>query len=191
MNWPDESKMPEPYRSIKNLPMDEHGWFFNGPFIEDIFKKKQIRTIIEVGSWLGLSTRFMARLLPADGKIYAVDTWQGSIEHKKDARLPTLYQTFLSNVKHAELTDKIIPFRMTSLEASQALNVQADLIYIDASHEAEDVYDDIIAWAPHLKEDGILCGDDWNTDGVKQGVTQASIDLQKEIHFFGTFWMYR
>jgi predicted O-methyltransferase YrrM len=190
MNWPDESKMPEPYRSIKNLPMDEHGWFFNGPFIKDLILSRKIHTIIEIGSWLGLSTRFMARLLPHDGKIYAVDTWQGSIEHQSDPRLATLYQTFLSNVKHAELTDIIIPFRMSSLEASKALNIQADMIYIDGSHEEEDVYDDIMAWAPHLNPKGVICGDDWNVEGVRNAVSQCAITLKKEIRYFDMFWMY-
>lgn len=35
----------------------------------------EIKTIIELGSWLGSSTALMARLLPLGGRIYAVDTF--------------------------------------------------------------------------------------------------------------------
>ncbi len=192
-SWPDESKMPQPYRCIKNLPFDEHGWFFNGKseiLMENCLKIKPAKIVIEVGSWLGLSTRFIARIIPEDGVVYAIDTWLGSKELQNDSRLPNLYQTFLSNVKHAELTQKIVPIRMTSLEAAHALNVEGDLIYIDASHEEEDVYNDIIAWYPHLAEEGIMCGDDWNAKSVQNGVTQASITLNLRIRFFDRFWMF-
>ena len=192
-SWPDESLMPEPYRSIKNLPFDEHGWFRNGELIEYCLKIKPAKIVIEVGSWLGLSTRFMARIIPDDGIVYAIDTWLGSKEHLQDSRLfskiPHLYQTFLSNVKHAELTKKIVPIRMASLEASEALNVEGDLIYIDASHEEEDVYNDIIAWHPHLAEGGIICGDDWHSEPVRNGVMQAAITLNSGIKYLDRFWM--
>ena len=172
---------------------DEHGWFFNGELVEDCLKIMPAKIVIEVGSWLGLSTRFIARILPENGTVYAIDTWLGSKEHQQDPRLtsrmPHLYQTFLSNVKHAELTQKIVPIRMASLEAAEALNVEGDLIYIDASHEEEDVYNDIIAWHAHLAKGGIICGDDWNSVPVKSGVMQAAITLNLGIKFLDRFWM--
>ena len=77
---------------------------------------------------------------------------------------------------------------MQSLEASKALNIQADLIYIDAAHDEENVYQDVIAWYPHLTLDGILCGDDWSLDSVKRGVTQAAITLNRTVHYKEHFW---
>ena len=124
----------EPYDSITDLPFDSHGWFGNGTKLEKIINEKRPQIVIEVGSWLGLSTRFIAGKVAEGAKVYAVDTWRGSpgeSVHLQDPRLPYLYQQFLSNVKHAGLTDKIIPVRMDSLEAARALNIQADLIYID------------------------------------------------------------
>lgn len=192
-SWPDESRMPEPYRSVRNLPFDEHGWFNNGKMVEECLKIKPAKIVIEVGSWLGLSTRFIARILPKNGIVYAIDTWLGSEEHLKNpeltSKIPHLYQTFLSNAKHAELTEKIVPIRMASLEAAEALNVEGDLIYIDASHEEEDVYNDIIAWYPHLSKGGILCGDDWNAHSVKSGVMQAAITLKLGIKYWDRFWL--
>ena len=166
-------RMPEPYGSIVDLPFDDHGWFYNARQLEELFSTLKPKTVIEIGSWLGCSTRFMASHLPQGGVLYAIDTWLGTQNeaiHLQDPRLPHLYQLFLSNVKHAKLTDKIVPIRMELLEAAQALNVQADLIYIDGAHDVLSVVNDITHWYPHLQEQGVMCGDDWNWGSVKVGV---------------------
>lgn len=169
--------LPAPYNLIRPLPFDEHGWFGNGDYIESLIKGKEIKTAIEVGSWLGKSTRFIASKIAKDGKLYAIDTWLGSpteAVHMQDPRLGHLYQLFLSNVIHAGLTHKIIPIRMDSIEAAAAIELQADFIYIDASHEYYKVFDDIVAWNSHLKPGGIMCGDDWLWEGVRTAVVQVA-----------------
>ncbi len=180
----------ELYDSINLLPFDPHGWFFNSDQLVEICETLQPKTVIEVGSWLGASTRFIAELIPAEGKLYAVDTWLGSDEqaHKKDPRLHRIYQIFLSNVVHAGLQNKIIPVRMTSMEAAEALSVKADLIYIDASHKTQDVYNDIIAWSMHLNSDGVICGDDWAWSSVRIAVQKAAIELKQQIVAEDNFW---
>lgn len=169
---PSEENLPEPYSSLNELPFDAHSFFRNRRQIEELVKDKQINIVIEIGSWLGSSTRTFAEI--ANEKVYAIDTWRGSQEHKKDPRLPYLYQQFLSNIKYAGLAYKVVPVRMNSLEAAAALNVKADLIYIDASHDVANVFSDIVAWADHLNPEGILCGDDWDWPNVKQAVFLAA-----------------
>lgn len=190
---PPAVEMPEPYASVQDLPFDGQGWFVNERQMDECIKICSPKTVIEVGSWLGTSTRFIATRLPKGSKLYAVDTWLGSPAedvHMKDPRLPYLYQLFLSNVKHAGLTDLIIPIRMESVEASKALKVQADLIYIDAAHDADSVYRDIMAWYPHIKKEGIFCGDDWGWESVRQGVTRAANELGLSIDGNGNFWRF-
>jgi len=41
-----------------------------------------------------------------------------------------------------------------------AAGFQADLVYLDASHDADDVYADIKAWWSNLRPGGVLFGDD-------------------------------
>ncbi len=187
--------LEEPYCYVNDLPFDGDGWFINQKSLQKCFQEKQdIQTIIEVGSWLGASTRYLAELLPAEGKLYAIDTWLGSwsgsqaIFFQNDPRVQYAYQLFLSNIKHANLAHKIIPIRMFSLEAARALNVQADLIYIDACHEEESVYNDLLAWYPHLNKNGILCGDDWYWESVRNGVNRAAEKLNKRIFYEDNFW---
>lgn len=185
--------LPEPYHSIKDLPFDDHGWFHNQDQLYISLNSQEVTTVIEVGSWLGSSTRFIARNIPENGVVYAIDHWQGSSNedvHMQDPRLPQLYHLFLSNVKQAGLAKKIVPVRMSSSEAASALNVMADLIYLDASHDTESVYKDIMLWLPHVKEGGILCGDDWWWDSVKAAVNMAADELNLGVYSSGNFWKF-
>lgn len=183
-------EIPEPYCSINLLPFDDHGWFLNEGVVEQFISVKPAKIVIEVGSWAGRSTRFIAERLPEDGKVYAVDTWLGSPELVAEERLPDIFHIFCSNVVHAGLAHKIVPIRMTSMEAAKALNVMADLIYIDAAHDEESVYQDVLAWSQHLVPDGIICGDDWHWDSVKRGVLQASLELECKVLHIGNCWWY-
>ncbi len=196
----NQADLPEPYRSVQLLPFDSHGWHKvdNAENLEKLIRDHKIQTIIEVGSWLGASTRHMASLLPAGGKIYAVDHWLGSSEHQPGERgwhkaLAYLYEQFLSNVIHAGLTDKIVPIRMSSLEAAQQFSkfskpLRPGLIYIDAGHETEAVYADLKVWYPFVQNHGILCGDDWGWESVQAGVVMFANEKGLKIESSRSFW---
>lgn len=186
------SALPSPYSELKEvLPFNGHGWYSNAAWIEKLMKTNKISTFIEVGSWMGASTRHIASLLQPNGKLYAVDTWQGSIEHYQkqewNAMLPTLYNQFLSNMIHARLTDVVIPMRMSSLEAAPILKQQltmVDMVYIDAAHDTESVFNDLNAYWPFVKDNGgILCGDDWDYDPVKVAVRKFA-----QLHGLVLYW---
>lgn len=181
----------EIYDYIKPIPKDMHGWFGNESQLKEIFAEKKIHTVIELGSWAGCSTIFFGEQVGDNGKVFAIDTWAGSeMEkiHQKDKRIGYLYQLFLSNVKHAQLEDVIFPIRMTTDEAAAALNITADLIYVDADHQTSSVYRDIINWYPHLNEGGVMCGDDWKWESVKKGVKKAAKKLHMNIASEENFW---
>jgi predicted O-methyltransferase YrrM len=187
------SDLPEPYCHLeKVLPFDPQGWYNNASQIEWLFQDNKIETVIEVGSWLGKSTRHIAELLPPTGKLYAIDHWLGSYEHQTQemwtSYLPTLYDQFLSNVIHAGLTDKIIPIRMASLDAARFLMVSPDLIYIDASHDYMSVYLDLVTWYPFVEEHGILCGDDCGWKSVRKAVRRFAKENGLKIDASGNFW---
>lgn len=195
-----QENLPPPYNTVNLLPFNPQGWFFNGKQLEAIIKNNPIKVVVEVGSWIGLSTRFIASALPEGGKVYAVDHWLGSDVQQPGQRmynaalLPVAYEQFLSNVIHAGLTDKIIPIKMPSLEAAGYLSslnetVIPDLIYIDASHDTPSVYADLNAWYPYVQGHGILCGDDWHYfESVRIAVQQFAKEKELRIEAFGNFW---
>jgi hypothetical protein len=188
------SHEPEPYCSINLLKPDSHGWFrsINRDYLALFMSQIQPKIVVELGSWLGASTIFMASQLPSDAKLYAVDHWLGTGNQIPEitSRLSNLYQQFLSNIKHAQLTHIVIPVRMKTDEAARALQIKPDLVYIDALHTEDAVFNDIINWYDKLNKNGICCGDDWDAPAVKRGVQKAAEKLGVEIKSDICFWYF-
>lgn len=114
-----QENLPEPYKSIKLLPFDGHGWFANENIhgLRKTLSQHKPLTIVEIGSWLGCSTRFIASLIDDNTTFYAVDNWNttGSIGVQNDPatrkKLPTLFQQFLSNAIHTKLAHKMCTYK--------------------------------------------------------------------------------
>jgi len=183
--------LPAPYCNLPELlPFDSQGGYVNHKYLEPLIKKKKVKVIIEVGSWLGASTRDFASMIPSDGKVYAVDHWQGSPIQSGNEQLFNIYDQFLSNVIHAGLTDKIVPIQMNSICASCYLQgMQADLIYIHASHNGQSILEDLEAWYRFIKNHGVFCGDNWGYPGVKVDVKKFAAKHKLKItHESDSFW---
>lgn len=182
------------YQYVEPIPFDDHGWFLNKAPLDQIFKQKRIRTVIELGSWAGKSALYFGKKVGPGGKVYCIDTWLGTATsklHREDNRRHYLFQLFLSNVKHAGLEEVVVPYRMTTDEAARSLNLTADLIYVDGDHSAEQVFRDIVNWLPHLNEGGIICGDDWEYfPTVREGVRKAAEMYGYTIEATGNFWRF-
>jgi len=166
------AELPPPYDAVDMMPFNPQGWYRNGPSLEWLIRRANAKVVVEVGSWLGLSTRHIAKTIPEDGVVYAIDHWLGSPNEDNSVfDMPNLYRQFLSNVIHENLTHKIIPLRMSSAEAARILDVKPDLIYIDATHDFTNVMLDLILWYPFVKGHGVLCGDDyfWGHDHDRGG----------------------
>lgn len=194
-------QLPHPYNSIEVLPFDPSSHF--GPKQEEglshlLKDNNNIKTVVEIGSYLGASTCFIATLLPSDGVVYAVDHWQGNQEwttHSGFKEAQSLfYQKFLSNVIHKGLCEKIIPMKMPSVEAAKLLTVTPDLVFLDGSHDFDSVYQDISTWFPLLEKEGILCGDDFNWGQgkpVKRAVEKFAREHNLKVHVLcDWFWYY-
>lgn len=158
------------------------GWNSYDPIFLELIQKHRPQFIIEVGTWLGASAIHMARCQAEcgiAGQVLCVDTWLGSVEfwtNQDDPTrygslnlnhgYPTVYYQFLANVLHAGCREYIIPFPQTSANAARWLalkRVQADLVYLDASHEYGDVMADLDLYWPLVKPGGVMLGDDWLT----------------------------
>jgi hypothetical protein len=174
-------------------PMDMHGWGSDAPIFRALISELRPRLIVEVGSWKGASAIHMAGICKDERlgtQLICVDTWLGSLEMWTDPNdpdrygsllrrwgYPTLYEQFLSNIINTGHINCIVPFPQTSLIAARFLahhQVQADLIYIDASHDETDVLADMRAYWPLVRAGGILFGDDWGVfDGAITRAVQA------------------
>jgi SAM-dependent methyltransferase len=133
---------------------------------------------VEVGVWKGRSASFMAVEINNSKKhikFDCIDTWEGSVEHQEYDIIVNkkLYDLFLENIEPVK--DIINPIKMSSLDAVNLYEDKSlDFVFIDASHEYEDVKKDILAWLPKVKVGGILAGHDYSQmwDGVVKAVDE-------------------
>lgn len=192
-NFPRDLYPPHPFAQ----------WGSEDSNFAELIAKVQPKLIIEVGSWLGGSAIHMADLMSYFSwpyNIVCVDTWLGALEMWTDQTdetrygalglefgYPTLYYTFLSNVIAAGHEDVIIPFPQTSLIAARWFtqkNIQADMIYLDGSHDYSDVVSDLMAYWSLVRPGGVLFGDDyytWHDVGQAVRLFAVSLDLKVEV----------
>ena len=144
------------------------GWMSNDELIYLAQTASKCSLIAEIGSWMGRSTCALAE--NTTGTVYAIDTWAGSPETaEENVTSEQLFEQFTKNTE--ALPIKAI--KKTSVDAAQYLysqGIKFDMIFIDAAHDYESVKQDILAWKPLLKDNGIMCGHDY---GAWPGVTRA------------------
>ena len=88
---------------------------------------------------------------------YAVDHFNGSAEHEKI----NYYPIALKNLE--PILDKINVVNLRSDEAYKKFEDNYfDFVYIDASHDYENVKKDIYNWYSKVKLNGYIAGDDYN-----------------------------
>ena len=100
--------------------------------------------VVEIGSWKGRSTIALAQAVRDRGhplgRVVAIDPHTGSREHHERFGAVDTFDEFLRNIDRAGLTDLVEPMRTTSLDASgQLVGSSVDVLFIDGSHEYEDV----------------------------------------------------
>ena len=189
-------------------PDDCSGWGSDSPAFAELVERVRPERIFEIGTWQGGSALTMARQLDRlglDCEIVCVDTWLGALEMWMDLEdptrhgalrlkhgFPTVYFTFLANVARAGQQQRITPFPVPSITAAQWCSlrgVRADLIYLDGSHEEEDVYQDLVTWWDLLRSGGILFGDDWSWDGVRLAVERFASGNHLSISHLHDKWV--
>lgn len=129
------------------------------------FKSKPDLNFLEIGSFEGKSTLWLLDNILTHGssKIYCLDTFEGSYEHKDlNLNLSNLYDIFLNNVSpYGEKVKHIRGKSSESLLKREIREKQYDFIYIDGCHESKEVLEDAVLSWPLLKEEGIMIFDDY------------------------------
>jgi hypothetical protein len=201
----------DPYQGFQpgQYPLDLSGWGSEDPNFEVLIQRIRPGLIFEVGSWKGASAINMARLMQKyaiAGHILCIDTWLGGLEvwtRQDNPRYydalnlkhgyPSIYYQFLANVMHTGLEPCITPFPQTAQIAARWLRQHklcADLIYIDASHDEDDVYQDLSTYWGLLKPNGAIFGDDFDLwESVRQGVGRFAREYGVHVHDCERQWV--
>lgn len=199
--------LEDPYSGfVAQNDSDFWGWN-DSPLFDSLILELRPSLVIEVGSWLGMSTFRMSGAMKRAGivgSLIAIDTWLGSEEHwstpegraalKLRSGYPSFYEHFLSNMKRGGVDDVVLPLPLPSLVASRYLsarNVRANLIYIDGSHNEKDVLDDLEAYWQLLAPGGVIFGDDYQWDSVARAVKTFALSHKLEFQIRGINWIFR
>ena len=148
--------------------------------------KNTSENIIEIGAWKGLSTIFLAfGLIHGDqnNKLYSIDHHTGSEEHKKDDCNIFTLPKFAENIRNFNVGHVIKTVIARSAKASEIINTKISLIFIDGSHEYEDVKKDFTLWWQKLEIGGIIMFHDTLT---KKGVSKFIDEIIRQRDDIGT-----
>jgi len=184
------------------------GWHGDAPIFDELVSDTKAGIVIEVGSWLGQSAISLASALkrerPGDSVLICIDTWLGSFEHWIDEGLrpqlqfykgyPTLYWRFLYNIAQAGLAEYVQPLPLTSAASARLLghfNIRGDLIYIDGSHDEEDVARDLQEYWNILNNGGVLFGDDYDFLSVASAIDKFVSKRNLCFEIQTPFWIIR
>jgi hypothetical protein len=173
--WPEQ---------CPDVPKDPHKWF-NARENGKVFNALLIghsdgrHTYAEIGTWTGGGSASWV-LNNTALHVICIDTWEGSREHHKTPdyakRLPTLYEKFCVNVW--PFRSRTTPVRERSENALDIIknhDVHPDFIYVDGSHEEDDVYNDICNCIRTFP-DAVVFGDDFTNSRGQPTAIAAAVD---------------
>lgn len=156
------------------------GWFppTNKETLARLIAQFHVESVIEIGSFVGLSTVWFAERVKSVITIDPFDAITREKYLKGEAKEAAEHQ-FENFKKNTEAFDNITVIQTTSEEAARMLNAKADLVYVDGSHLYDEVKKDILLWYPRAIK--IFCGDDYSPwwPGVRRAVDEAPFEVNK------------
>jgi MMP 1-O-methyltransferase len=151
------------FAPVKELIKDVPGWLSDeeGEALYELARRCTGRgVIVEIGSWKGKSTICLGRGSRAGNgvRIFAVDP-HADYRHGE----------FKENIERAGIADLVTPVKGLSQEVVEDFDEQIELLFVDGSHEEEDVRHDFDTWVPKVVEGGVVAFHDttWH-DGVRR-----------------------
>lgn len=167
----------QPYDSVRTIPYEPY-YLPNSWVVLNQFNNREGTVFVDVGSTQNGASRYIAQNVGDGVNVYAISPWSdlGS------------FQQFLSNVIQENTTERIIPLRMDSNEASDSLNIIADIIYLN-SDDPDTLHNNIILWSSHLSTNGAIVGDNWNFLAIELAVITAANNLGLTLANDGTLWI--
>ena len=169
------------------------GWFplENREELERLIRKHEVKTVIEIGCMVGLSTAWFAQRVK---RVTCVDRWyepatvadnNNLVNVLRDCGLPRNFRSiFESNMKRVGVWDRLNIVQGDSSAVADQVE-EADLVYVDADHSYAGCSSDIRLYYPKARK--VICGDDYD---VREdfAVIEAVRDLLPEHQSRKPFW---
>jgi predicted O-methyltransferase YrrM len=184
LNWNEFQRIARHFKTDDMGSFPERGYLFQLASDLPVGAK-----VIEVGSWMGASTCFIAGGLRGAARIYAVDNFQGLSTCGEDAawynrhfqslgKASTLeiFQRNFAELGFAKLAEPVVSDSLAAAKQLEKLKGTIDFIFIDGDHSYEACKADILAWAPFVKRGGVIAFHDFGSraDGVTRAIFEAT-----------------
>jgi glycosyltransferase involved in cell wall biosynthesis/predicted O-methyltransferase YrrM len=159
------------------------GWFSYTDLYDELVEKVPTNAnVVELGTWFGKSTNYLAsKIKESDKKINftTIDTFKGSDDEELhqtivDSFNGDIFYEFIDNTVLADNYNVFNVIKDTSKNAAnQFTNCSIDFMMLDAGHTYEDVTNDLKIWYNKIKPGGYITGDDYG-GSFFPGVTKAA-----------------
>ena len=136
------------------LPLDAGTALYN-----DAMKCPKDLYIVEIGSFKGLSTCYLSNG-SKDGncsKVFAIDPHCGNIEHKIDGQPISTFDEYYNNLTKHGFNNYVTTIKDYSYNVvDQFEDNSIGVLFIDGSHEYEDVKNDFLLYYPKVNSGGVI-----------------------------------
>jgi cephalosporin hydroxylase len=153
------------------------------------------KRVVEVGVNIGQFSSLILEACPLE--LYLVDCWE-------QQNLNNYENDILYNSNHTEAYKYVCSkfYHMKNIKIIKDYSLKAvqnfpdkyfDIVYLDANHSKESVYQDLIAWTPKIKSGGFMSGHDYllpdmtvdNThivNGVREAVQKFLLETNRKLY---------
>ena len=129
-------------------------------------------TVVEIGSFRGRSTIVLAAAAPTDAEVVAIDPHgggdRGPGEIAPNAAVGDAdYAAFTNNLAAAGVAHRVTHVRKLSAHASNDVDGEVDLLFVDGAHRFVPARSDIVQWGDRVGDGGtMLVHDAFSSVGV-------------------------
>jgi len=155
--------------------------------IDLVASNEWMRRYVEIGSYEGGSILTLGlRFANRDVDFYSVESFMGNLDGTTDGhRLPSRQQYLHNLRRYPGLRVKLVPGDST-LAVRLFDDRSIDCLFIDGCHETAAVLRDIDHWLPKVTPGGIIAGDDYGWNSVRDAVHQRFSQIRTTPS--GTVW---
>ncbi len=137
----------------------------------ELVEQNKFKIIAEIGVWRSNMSKYILLRYKDLEQYWAIDPWAPF--EKGHGRVSKVPQEAWDHayLKSCSIMRYFSAFRSIRLPSLVATNIfppnYFDLVYIDALHDYTSVRNDILAWKPKIRSNGILAGHDWKSGAHK------------------------
>ena len=132
------------------------------------------QAIVEIGRGKNKSIVWLAKGSEAGekNKVYSIASHKGIPDHEKVDE-ENMHTEFIANLNKARVQDTVVSLHETSEEAARRWKEKIGLLWINTSHEYEDVKKVILSWQRHLYPNAIVAVHGCNQPGPSKVVKEC------------------